>query len=84
MPVLIVAIGRRLDYPVNLAGAKLHLYVRYEDYNGKHFNVEPTVTEGFFTPAMMITKTGTGDYHDITTDWSNQPPLLVHHWQSNM
>ena len=60
MPVLIVAIGRRLDYPVNLAGAKLHLYVRYEDYNGKHFNVEPTVTEGFFTPSDDDYKNGNG------------------------
>lgn len=50
MPVLVVALGRRLGYPVNLAGAKYHLYVRYEEPNGKHFNVEPTVTEAFLTP----------------------------------
>jgi hypothetical protein len=58
MPVLVVAVGRRLGYPVNLAGAKLHLYVRYEDYNGKHINVEPTVTEGFLTPGDDDYKTG--------------------------
>lgn len=50
MPVLVVAIGRRLDYPVNLASAKYHLYARYEERNGEHFNIEPTVTEGFMTP----------------------------------
>lgn len=58
MPVLLVAVGRRLDYPVNLASTKLHLYVRYEDYNGKHFNIEPTVTEGFLTPGDDDYKTG--------------------------
>jgi hypothetical protein len=62
MPVLVVAIGRRLGYPVNLAGAKLHLYARYEDYNGKHFNVEPTVTEGFFTPSDDDYKSGNGRF----------------------
>ena len=50
MPVLVIAIGRRLGYPVNLAGAKYHVYVRYEEPNGTHFNVEPTVTEAFLTP----------------------------------
>lgn len=58
MPVLAVVIGRRLGYPVDLAGAKYHLYVRYEDYNGRHFNVEPTVTEGFFTPSDEDYKNG--------------------------
>jgi hypothetical protein len=58
MPVLVVTIGRRLGYPVNLAGAKYHLYVRYEDYNGKHFNVEPTVTAGFLTPTDEDYKNG--------------------------
>jgi hypothetical protein len=51
MPVLLAAVAHRLGYPVNLAGTKLHLYARYEDYNGKHFNIEPTVTEGFLTPS---------------------------------
>lgn len=58
MPVLVVTIGRRLGYPVNLAGAKYHLFVRYEDYNGKHFNVEPTVTAGFLTPTDEDYKNG--------------------------
>ena len=58
MPVLLMAVAKRLNYPVNLAGAKQHLYVRYEDYNGKHFNIEPTVTEGFLTPSDEDYKTG--------------------------
>jgi hypothetical protein len=58
MPVLVVAIGRRLGYPVNLAGAKYHLYVRYEELNGRHFNVEPTVSEGFLTPDDGEYRTG--------------------------
>jgi hypothetical protein len=50
MPVLYVAIARRLGYPVNLAASKYHYYVRYEDWNNKHLNVEATSTQGFFTP----------------------------------
>jgi len=50
MPVLYVAIAQRLGYPVNLASAKYHYYVRYEDWNNKHLNVEATMTQGFFTP----------------------------------
>lgn len=57
MPVLLAAVANRLGYPVNLAGAKLHIYARYEDYNGKHFNIEPTVTEGFLTPSDEEYKT---------------------------
>ncbi len=58
MPVLVVALGRRLGYPVNLAGAKYHRYVRYEEPDGNHFNVEPTVTEGFLTPEDEDYKNG--------------------------
>jgi hypothetical protein len=58
MPVLVAVIGRRLGYPVNLAGAKLHLYVRYEEPNGKHFNIEPTVTDVFLTPTDEDYKKG--------------------------
>lgn len=57
MPVLVVAVAQRLGYPVNLAGAKFHIYARYEDYNGKHFNIEPTVTEGFLAPSDEEYKT---------------------------
>ena len=41
MPVLYVAVAQRLGYPVNLAAANGHLYVRYEDGVG-HINVEAT------------------------------------------
>ena len=50
MPVLYVAIGRRLGYPVSLATTKMHIYVRYEEPNGGHFNVEATMEKGFLTP----------------------------------
>jgi hypothetical protein len=58
MPVLLAAVAHRLGYPVHLAGTKLHIYARYEDNNGKHFNIEPTVTEGFLTPTDEDYKTG--------------------------
>ena len=58
MPVLVAAVARRLGYPVNLTGAKYHLYVRYEEPNGKHFNIEPTVTEAFLTPDDEDYKSG--------------------------
>jgi hypothetical protein len=58
MPLLYVAIGRRLGYPVNLASSKYHLYVRYEEPNGGHFNVEATMTAGYLTPPDEDYKTG--------------------------
>ena len=50
MPVLFVALARRLGYPANIAATKLHRYVRCEEPNNSHFNVEATMTEGFLTP----------------------------------
>lgn len=58
MPVLYAAIARRLGYPVNLASAKYHSYVRYEDWNNQHLNVEATMTQGFFTPTDDEYKNG--------------------------
>ena len=51
MPFLYVAIGRRLGYPVTLATTESHFYVRYEEGNGKHFNVEATENRAFLTPS---------------------------------
>ncbi len=51
MPYLYVAIGRRLGYPVSIAGAYTHGYVYYDEGNGKHFNVEATEDRGFVTPS---------------------------------
>ena len=41
LPVLYVAVAQRLGYPVSLAAAKGHLYVRYED-DDEHLNIEAT------------------------------------------
>jgi hypothetical protein len=41
MPVLYVAIGRRLGYPLKLVTTKAHLFVRWEGA-GERFNVEAT------------------------------------------
>jgi hypothetical protein len=41
MPVLYVALGRRLGYPVKLVPTKAHLFVRW-DGGGERFNVEAT------------------------------------------
>lgn len=51
MPYLFVAIGRRLGYPVSIAGAHMHSYVYYDEGDGKHFNVEATENRGFVTPS---------------------------------
>jgi len=51
MPFLYVAIGRRLGYPVTLATTATHFYVRYEEGNGKHLNVEATEHRAFLTPS---------------------------------
>ena len=50
MPYLYVAVGRRLGYPVSIAGAHMHNYVYYDEGDGKHFNVEATENRGLFTP----------------------------------
>ena len=41
LPVLYVAIGRRLGYPLKLVEAKGHLFARWEDYK-ERFNIEGT------------------------------------------
>ena len=41
MPVLVVAIGRRLDYPLKLVRAKAHLFARWDSEN-ERFNIEAT------------------------------------------
>lgn len=51
MPYLYVAVGRRLGYPVSIAGAHMHSYVYYDEGDGRHFNVEPTENRGFVTPS---------------------------------
>jgi hypothetical protein len=50
MPFLYVAIGRRLGYPVNLVATEEHLYVRCDDAQGEHLNVEATAVSRFKTP----------------------------------
>ena len=40
--MLYAAIGRRLGYPLRLAGAKEHLFVRWEEPGGERFNIEAT------------------------------------------
>jgi hypothetical protein len=50
MPFLYVAVGRRLGYPVNLAATQEHLYVRYEEPDGQHINIEATAVSRFKTP----------------------------------
>jgi hypothetical protein len=48
MPVLYVAVGRRLGYPLKLVGCRGHLFFRWDDPTGEHrgvpdrFNIEGT------------------------------------------
>lgn len=43
MPVLYVAVGRRLGYPLKLVSSKAHLFARWESPDGKErFNIEAT------------------------------------------
>jgi len=43
MPVLYVAVGRRLGYPMKLVLAKTHVFARWEDpKTGERFNIEGT------------------------------------------
>ena len=40
MPILYLAIGRRLKYPMKLVRAKQHYFVRWDDSRKTRFNVE--------------------------------------------
>ena len=51
MPFLYAAVARRLGYPVTLATTATHFYVRYEEGEGKHLNVEATEHRAFLTPS---------------------------------
>ena len=51
MPFLYVAIARRLGYPVMLSTTATPFYVRYEEGDGKHLNVEATEHRAFLTPS---------------------------------
>ena len=42
MPVLYVAVGRRLGYPLKLVSTKAHLFARWESPDGTHLNIEAT------------------------------------------
>ncbi|MGA2033249.1 MAG: transglutaminase family protein [Thermoguttaceae bacterium] len=46
MAVLYAAVGRRLGYPLKLAHAKEHYFLRWEEPGGERFNIEAT-SEGF-------------------------------------
>ena len=49
LPVLYVAIGRRLGYPMFLVPAKNHLFARWDDGKGIRVNLETANTGGFTT-----------------------------------
>jgi hypothetical protein len=49
MPVLYIAIGRRLGYPLYLVRAKEHSFARWEQHGGERFNIECT-SPGFSAP----------------------------------
>jgi hypothetical protein len=46
LPPLYVAVGRRLGYPLKLVRAKRHLFARWDDGEGRRFNLECT-SRGF-------------------------------------
>jgi len=56
LPVLYVAVGRRLGYPLKIVKAARHLFVRWDDPDGKHwlhrdrFNIEATGPGIHFLP----------------------------------
>ena len=53
MPVLYIAVGRRLGYPLYLARAREHLFARWEQPEGERFNVECTCP-GFFAGRPIL------------------------------
>lgn len=49
MPVLYIAVGRRLGYPLKLVHAKEHSFCRWDEPGGDRFNIEATAL-GFDSP----------------------------------
>lgn len=49
MPVLFVALGRRLGYPLKLVSAAIHFFVRWDAPDGERMNIEST-SDGLRTP----------------------------------
>ena len=47
IPVLYVALGQRLGYPLHLVSAKAHLFVRWDDGKGNRVNMEAANPGGF-------------------------------------
>ena len=47
LPVLYVAVGRRVGYPMHLVAAKEHLYARWDDGKGTRVNLEAANGGGF-------------------------------------
>jgi hypothetical protein len=47
LPVLYVAIGRRLGYPMRLVMAKSHLFARWDDGQGTRINLEAANSGGY-------------------------------------
>ena len=52
LPILLVAVGRRLDYPLKLVTTACHQFARWDDPAGERFNVE-------------INKTGLNTHQDL-------------------
>lgn len=50
LPVLYVAVGRRLGYPMRLAKTARHLFARWDDPGGERFNIEISNAGGVDTP----------------------------------
>jgi hypothetical protein len=48
LPVLYVALGRRLGYPLKLVSGVRHLYARWDEADGERFNIECTC-QGFIS-----------------------------------
>ena len=47
LPVLYVAVGRRIGYPMHLVSAKGHLFARWDDGKGNRVNLEASNAGGF-------------------------------------
>lgn len=47
LPVLYVALGRRMGYPMHLVAAKGHLFARWDDGNGTRVNLEASNAGGY-------------------------------------
>lgn len=78
LPVLYVALGRRLGYPMHLVAAKNHLFARWDDGQGARVNIEAANAGGFTTHPDALSHLAVFHYPGRGDGWRLPPESRCH------